>query len=224
VFEIAASVNISGTSPPVDVQNLSNQPTQWYHANLSVFRSLPDVWAIHQLFPVVPIHKLNEPPTIKGAFADLTCDSDGKVDWFVSSAEKGKPQTFLPLHRPSGDSPYLIGAFLTGAYQESMGSVGHNLFGSPARVNVRRTETVEGTEKDEKHDDEQASSSQNGSFTFATQEFVVDVRAGDTNADALCDAGIDADELLDWVNSGSDDDSLTETFTDMLSGSTYLEQ
>ena len=224
VFEIAASVNISGTSPPVDVQNLSNQPTQWYHANLSVFRSLPDVWAIHQLFPVVPIHKLNEPPTIKGAFADLTCDSDGKVDWFVSSAEKGKPQTFLPLHRPSGDSPYLIGAFLTGAYQESMGSVGHNLFGSPARVNVRRTETVEGTEKDEEHDDEQASSSQNGSFTFATQEFVVDVRAGDTNADALCDAGIDADELLDWVNSGSDDDSLTETFTDMLSGSTYLEQ
>ena len=105
-----------------------------------------------------------------------------------------------------------------------MGSVGHNLFGSPARVNVRRTETVEGTEKDEEHDDEQASSSQNGSFTFATQEFVVDVRAGDTNADALCDAGIDADELLDWVNSGSDDDSLTETFTDMLSGSTYLEQ
>jgi hypothetical protein len=131
---------------PVDVQTEARRPAVWYHANMSVFRSLPDVWAIQQLFPVAPLHRLRERPRAAGAVADLTCDSDGRIDAFVGAlseelgggadAERGAPSPFLALHAPNAGEPYLMAAFLVGAYQESMGSAGHNLFGSPATANV----------------------------------------------------------------------------------------
>ena len=101
--------------------------------NLSVFRSAPDTWAIDQLFPVMPIHRLNEQPTKLGDFADLTCDSDGKLTRFIHS---GQSKSLLELHQLVDNEPYWIGMFLGGAYQEVMGNL-HNLFGSTSAVHVR---------------------------------------------------------------------------------------
>jgi len=106
-----------------------------YYANLSVFRSAPDTWAIEQLFPVMPIHRLNERPTQLGHFADLTCDSDGKLARFVGN---GQVKPLLELHALRPGEPYLIGLFLGGAYQEVMGNL-HNLFGSTNAVHIRLT-------------------------------------------------------------------------------------
>ena len=104
-----------------------------YYANLSVFRSAPDTWAIEQLFPVMPIHRLNERPTRLGHFADLTCDSDGKLARFIGN---GQVKPLLELHELRPGEPYLIGLFLGGAYQEVMGNL-HNLFGSTNAVHIR---------------------------------------------------------------------------------------
>ena len=104
-----------------------------YYANLSVFRSAPDTWAIEQLFPVLPIHRLDEPPTELGSFADLTCDSDGKLARFI---DRGQVKPLLELHRLRPEEPYWIGMFLGGAYQEVMGNL-HNLFGSTNAVHIR---------------------------------------------------------------------------------------
>lgn len=94
-----------------------------YFCNFSVFQSLPDSWAIQQLFPIMPIHRLNEEPTHQAVLADLSCDSDGKIDFFIG---ENKP-TALALHPYTGE-PYYIGIFLVGAYQEILGGL-HNLFG-----------------------------------------------------------------------------------------------
>jgi len=104
-----------------------------YYANLSVFRSAPDTWAIEQLFPVLPIHRLDEQPTELGSFADLTCDSDGKLARFI---DRGQVKPLLELHRLQPGEPYWIGMFLGGAYQEVMGNL-HNLFGSTNAVHIR---------------------------------------------------------------------------------------
>ena len=106
-----------------------------YYANLSVFRSAPDTWAIEQLFPVMPIHRLEERPTALGHFADLTCDSDGKLARFVGN---GQVKPLLELHALRPGEPYLIGLILGGAYQEVMGNL-HNLFGSTNAVHIRLT-------------------------------------------------------------------------------------
>lgn len=95
-----------------------------YFCNFSVFQSLPDAWAINQLFPVMPIHRLHEVPTHEAVLADLTCDSDGKIDSFIGEE---KPTHALKLHDYTGE-PYYIGIFLVGAYQEILGGL-HNLFG-----------------------------------------------------------------------------------------------
>jgi arginine decarboxylase len=102
-----------------------------YLCNFSVFRSLPDHWAIDQLFPIMPIHRLNEPPTDYATFVDLTCDSDGHIDKFVDLKDV---KEVLELHPFTGD-PYYIAIFLVGAYQEVMGS-NHNLFGSTNEAHV----------------------------------------------------------------------------------------
>jgi arginine decarboxylase len=107
-----------------------------YFCNFSVFQSLPDNWAIDQLFPIMPIHRLNEPPTRRGTLQDMTCDSDGVIDRFVGG-RKGKPS--LELHPVSEGEPYILGIFLTGAYQEILGDL-HNLFGDTNAVHVRLTE------------------------------------------------------------------------------------
>lgn len=102
-----------------------------YLCNFSVFRSLPDHWAIDQLFPIMPIHRLNEQPTDYATFVDLTCDSDGHIDKFVDLKDV---KEVLELHPFNGD-PYYIAIFLVGAYQEVMGS-NHNLFGRPNEAHV----------------------------------------------------------------------------------------
>ena len=108
-----------------------------YFCNFSVFQSLPDNWAIDQLFPIMPIHRLNERPTRLATLQDITCDSDGVIDRFVGG-RKGKPS--LELHPPNGDEPYILGFFLTGAYQEILGDL-HNLFGDTNAVHVQFTPT-----------------------------------------------------------------------------------
>jgi arginine decarboxylase len=107
-----------------------------YFCNFSVFQSLPDNWAIDQLFPIMPIHRLNEPPTRRGTLQDMTCDSDGVIDRFAGG-RKGKPS--LELHPVIEGEPYILGIFLTGAYQEILGDL-HNLFGDTNAVHVRLTE------------------------------------------------------------------------------------
>jgi arginine decarboxylase len=102
-----------------------------YLCNFSVFRSVPDHWAIDQLFPIMPIHRLNEQPTDYATFVDITCDSDGHIDKFVDLKDV---KEVLELHPFTGD-PYYIAIFLVGAYQEVMGSF-HNLFGSPNEAHV----------------------------------------------------------------------------------------
>jgi arginine decarboxylase len=107
-----------------------------YFCNFSVFQSLPDNWAIDQLFPIMPIHRLLEAPSRRGTIQDITCDSDGVIDRFVGG-RKGKPS--LELHPIRDDEPYILGIFLTGAYQEILGDL-HNLFGDTNAVHVRLTD------------------------------------------------------------------------------------
>jgi arginine decarboxylase len=106
-----------------------------YFCNFSLFQSLPDSWAIDQLFPIMPIHRLNEEPTRRGTLQDVTCDSDGKIDRFVGGR---KPKPSLELHTFRHGEPYILGIFLTGAYQEILGDL-HNLFGDTNAVHVRLT-------------------------------------------------------------------------------------
>lgn len=232
---------------PVDVQTEARRPAVWYHANMSVFRSLPDVWAIQQLFPVAPLHRLRERPRAAGAVADLTCDSDGRIDAFVGAlseelgggadAERGAPSPFLALHAPNAGEPYLMAAFLVGAYQESMGSAGHNLFGSPATANVflDRPEPFETLPNPEAG--EETREPGRLSFRFASPALsggagaVVSLRAGDTNAEALRGAGVDPDSIAAWVRGGGGeptgggdgDAALLAAVADVLRESTYLE-
>jgi arginine decarboxylase len=108
-----------------------------YFCNFSVFQSLPDNWAIDQLFPIMPIHRLDEEPTRRGTLQDMTCDSDGVIDRFAGG-RKGKPCLELHPYRPG--EPYILGMFLTGAYQEILGDL-HNLFGDTNAVHVRVTDS-----------------------------------------------------------------------------------
>ena len=104
-----------------------------YFCNFSLFQSLPDSWAIDQLFPIMPIHRLTEEPLRRGTLQDVTCDSDGKIDRFVGD-KKGRPS--LELHEFRDGEDYILGIFLTGAYQEILGDL-HNLFGDTNAVHVR---------------------------------------------------------------------------------------
>ena len=121
---------------PEIVGDLESTLIDRYFCNFSVFQSLPDNWAIDQLFPIMPIHRLHEQPTRRGTIQDITCDSDGVIDRFVGG-RKGKPS--LELHPVKDDEPYILGIFLTGAYQEILGDL-HNLFGDTNAVHVRLTE------------------------------------------------------------------------------------
>ena len=107
-----------------------------YFCNFSVFQSLPDNWAIDQLFPIMPIHRLDERPARRGTLQDVTCDSDGVIDRFTGG-RKGKPS--LELHAVGEGEQYVLGIFLTGAYQEILGDL-HNLFGDTNAVHVSLTE------------------------------------------------------------------------------------
>lgn len=116
---------------PEELQNLDTMLSDTYFCNFSVFQSMPDSWAIDQLFPVMPIHRLLEAPTRRAVLGDITCDSDGKIDSFIDRRDVKKT---LPLHTVNGE-PYYLGVFLVGAYQEILGDL-HNLFGDTHAVHV----------------------------------------------------------------------------------------
>jgi arginine decarboxylase len=109
-----------------------------YFCNFSLFQSMPDSWAIRQLFPIMPIHRLNERPTRHAILGDISCDSDGKIDQFIDRRDVKRT---LPLH-PFNGEPYYLGAFLLGAYQEILGDL-HNLFGDTNAVHVSLGENGE---------------------------------------------------------------------------------
>ncbi|MEM7055000.1 MAG: biosynthetic arginine decarboxylase, partial [Pseudomonadota bacterium] len=106
-----------------------------YFINLSIFQSLPDIWAIDQVFPIVPLQRLNEIPHRRAVLEDLTCDSDGRIDYYV---ERGELEPTLPVHAIESDELYLLGIFMAGAYQETLGDI-HNLFGDTDSVDVEIT-------------------------------------------------------------------------------------
>jgi arginine decarboxylase len=116
---------------PEDLQSLDDSMADTYFCNFSLFQSCPDSWAIKQLFPVMPIHRLNTPPTHHAVLGDITCDSDGKIDQFIDRRDVKRT---LPLHTVNGE-PYYLGVFLVGAYQEILGDL-HNLFGDTHAVHV----------------------------------------------------------------------------------------
>jgi arginine decarboxylase len=116
---------------PEELQGLDETLADTYFCNFSLFQSIPDSWAIKQLFPIVPIHRLNTPPTSAAVLGDITCDSDGKIDQFIDRRDVKRT---LPLHTVNGE-PYYLGVFLVGAYQEILGDL-HNLFGDTNAVHV----------------------------------------------------------------------------------------
>ena len=136
-----------------------------YFCNFSLFQSMPDSWAIHQVFPIVPLQRLNEQPTERARIQDLTCDSDGRVDLYVDTEDL---QTSLPIHALQKDESYLLGIFLLGAYQEILGDM-HNLFGDTRSVNLEVTS--------------------NGGYRFT------DPQCGDTVADVLSSVHISTADL-----------------------------
>jgi arginine decarboxylase len=134
IEEISEYYKLSADDPdnddviPEEIAELAPHLADQYLCNFSVFQSLLDHWALGQIFPILPIHRLNEPPTVHGTLVDITCDSDGKISKFADIRDIRKT---LPLHPLNPGEPYFIGIFMTGAYQDIMGDL-HNLFG---RVN-----------------------------------------------------------------------------------------
>ncbi len=116
---------------PEEFEGLERMLSDTYFCNFSMFQSLPDSWAIDQLFPIMPIHRLNEEPVRRAVLADITCDSDGKIDHFI---DRRDVKNVLELHHP-GTQDYFLGVFLVGAYQEILGDL-HNLFGDTNTVHV----------------------------------------------------------------------------------------
>jgi len=150
--ELYAAIGIGlaerfGDELPEDLADLPDQFADLYFTNFSLFQSLIDAWGIEQLFPIMPIHRLDERPDRRAILADITCDSDGKIDRFVG--ESG-PEGSLPVHSlrrvngsgagKAGFEPYYLAVFLTGAYQETLGDL-HNLFGDTHTVLVTRSES-----------------------------------------------------------------------------------
>jgi arginine decarboxylase len=121
---------------PDDLEGLEKGMADTYYGNFSVFQSAPDHWAVKQLFPTMPLHRLAERPTRRGVIADLTCDSDGKMDQFIDLRDV---KNYLELHPFTGE-PYYLGVFLVGAYQEILGDL-HNLFGDTNAVHIALDET-----------------------------------------------------------------------------------
>jgi arginine decarboxylase len=118
---------------PEELEDLENILSDTYFCNFSIFQSLPDSWAIEQLFPIMPIHRLEELPSRKAVLADITCDSDGKIDRFVGPREIKRT---LEVHELRPGEEYFLAAFLVGAYQETLGDL-HNLFGDTNVVHIK---------------------------------------------------------------------------------------
>jgi arginine decarboxylase len=141
-WEIAASIveNFHGMRYiPEEVKEMETTLGDQFICNFSVFQSLLDHWALGQLFPVLPIHRLNELPERNGTLVDITCDSDGKVSKFIDLHDVKET---LPMHRFRPGEPYFLGFFLVGAYQDIMGDL-HNLFGRVNEIHVFMDEDEE---------------------------------------------------------------------------------
>ena len=124
---------------PKDLLGLDALLADVYYCNFSVFQSLPDAWAIEQLFPIMPIHRLTEKPTRMACLSDITCDCDGRIDKFIDQHDV---KSVLPVHTFRKGEPYMLAAFLVGAYQETLGDL-HNLFGDTNVVSVQVDEDGE---------------------------------------------------------------------------------
>ncbi|KGE71433.1 biosynthetic arginine decarboxylase [Spirochaeta lutea] len=135
IHRIAASLEKLKRIPP-ELEGLDEVLYDIYYGNFSVFQSLPDAWAIEQIFPLMPIHRLREQPSRRAILADITCDSDGKIDRFADLHDVRKA---LPLHDLKAEEEYYLGVFLVGAYQETLGDL-HNLLGDTNVVSVRINE------------------------------------------------------------------------------------
>jgi arginine decarboxylase len=114
------------------IKELNEKLADKIFCNFSLFQSLPDIWGIDQIFPIMPIHRLHEQPTRRAVVQDLTCDSDGRIDQYIDGANIEKT---LPVHAINAKQPYLIGFFMVGAYQEILGDM-HNLFGDTHSINI----------------------------------------------------------------------------------------
>lgn len=125
------------------IWDLEKELSDTYYCNFSIFQSLPDCWALDQIFPVMPIHRHNENPNRRAILVDMTCDSDGKLDKFLDP-EAGGTQDYLEVHELKEGEPYYLGVFLTGAYQETLGDL-HNLFGDTNAVHISICENGSGS-------------------------------------------------------------------------------
>ncbi len=135
-FSIIKEINIltrRTKHAPEELRQLSSLLPDKYFCNFSLFQSLPDSWAIDQVFPIIPIHRLEEKPERTAILQDITCDSDGKIATYISSGGSNAP--YLPVHSVKKDEPYYLGVFLVGAYQEILGDL-HNLFGDTNVVHI----------------------------------------------------------------------------------------
>lgn len=128
VVQIAATLK----HVPEELSSLPKMLADKYFCNFSLFQSLPDSWAIDQIFPIMPLHRLEEKPECQATLQDITCDSDGKIENFISTSNRAY---YLPVHELSEGMPYYIGVFLVGAYQEILGDL-HNLFGDTNAVHI----------------------------------------------------------------------------------------
>lgn len=209
-FAIATKMlKLAKTIPDCEdiIKTLQEELCDTYFCNFSVFQSVPDSWAVGQLFPVMPIHRLEQQPDHEATLADLTCDSDGKIEKFIDS-ETGEYKKTIRIHEYKEGTPYYLGVFLTGAYQEILGDL-HNLFGDTDAVHVSMTDAG-----------------------YTIDHYV----PGDTVTEVLSYVQYGRTELVDSVRQASEESIQKGTITkqeakllirhyeDGLSGYTYLEE
>ncbi len=202
-------LHLAKITPDCDdiIKSLQEELCDTYFCNFSVFQSVPDSWAVGQLFPVMPLHRLEESPDHEATLADLTCDSDGKIEKFID-AETGEYKKTIKIHEYTEGQPYYLGVFLTGAYQEILGDL-HNLFGDTDAVHVSMTKAG-----------------------YTIDHYV----PGDTVTEVLSYVQYGRTELVDSVRQAAEESIQKGTITkheakllirhyeDGLSGYTYLEE
>jgi arginine decarboxylase len=134
--QIQSKLNPNNQNEAAILQELNEKLADKVFCNFSLFQSMPDIWGIDQIFPIMPIHRLNEQPARRAVLQDLTCDSDGRIDQYIDGRNLEKT---LPVHAIDKKQPYLIGFFMLGAYQEILGDM-HNLFGDTHSINIELDE------------------------------------------------------------------------------------
>ena len=131
--QIKSQLNPNTQSEATILHELNEKLADKVFCNFSLFQSMPDIWGIDQIFPIMPIHRLDEQPTRRAVIQDLTCDSDGRIDQYIDGQNL---ENTLPVHELDKNRPYLIGFFMVGAYQEILGDM-HNLFGDTHSINIK---------------------------------------------------------------------------------------